>query len=239
MRRWQHCTGTRYGLGVPAFRRTRGPAGRGLFTLLVLVATLTTAPVARAYGDPASDLLSDLDQTVYLSHATRTPIRDVTRLRAAVQAAGTHGFPIRVAIIASRYDLGSETVYWLKPAQYAKTLATEITQLEPRITGPLLVVMPNGMGFVYANHPTASARSLLERIPVASSPGKLTSAATTAVGRLEAAYGNPAAATTRTTAAAAPSSGRNRDRFVIVGAVAAAIAAGAVARLILRRLRAA
>ena len=224
---------------MPAFPGTRGPAGRGLFTLLVLVAALTRPPAAGAYGDPASDLLSDLDQTVYLSHARSTPIGDVERLRAAVTAAAAHGFPIRVAIIASRYDLGSETIYWLKPAQYAQTLSTEVTELEPKITGALLVVMPDGMGFVYPRHATASARSLLPRIPIATGAGGLTRAATTAVERLDATYRRPAAAATQTAASTRSSSRTHRDRIVIVAVFAAALAAGAVGRLALKRGRAA
>jgi hypothetical protein len=70
--------------------------------------------------------------------------RVLTKVTADAKRAG---YPIRVAIIASRADLGSVPTLFEKPQQYAKFLQSEISFNNPR---PLLVVMPNGYGWVAA-----------------------------------------------------------------------------------------
>jgi hypothetical protein len=49
-----------------------------------------------------------------------------------------------VAVIAGSADLGSVTALWRQPAAYARFLDQELSQI---FSGPVLVVMPNGLGF--------------------------------------------------------------------------------------------
>ena len=73
---------------------------------------------------------------------------------------GDAGFPIRVAIIASRSDLGAITGLWLKPRAYARFLGLELSLA---YTGRLLVVMPNGFGFNWPGHAATAAYRTLSR----------------------------------------------------------------------------
>jgi hypothetical protein len=206
---------------------------RGLLTVLAVVALLAAVPAARADGDPASDFL--ISQRVFLPYDTKIPKQDQQQLIAITQAAAKKGFPIRVAVIASEYDLGSVTVLWQQPQRYATFLGTELLFIHK---GPLLTVMPNGMGFNYPKHDTTAAVARLAAIPVPSGSGGLALAATTAVQRLAAVYGVHVAAPASVTAA--PASHRNRnDRIVIAAAAAALLLLGVAARLLLRRRRAA
>ncbi len=205
---------------------------RRLLPTLAVVAMLAAAPAARADGDPASDFL--ISQRVFLPYDTKIPKQDQEQLIAITQAAAKKGFPIRVAVIASEYDLGSVTVLWQQPQRYAKFLGTELLFIRK---GPLLTVMPNGMGFNYPKHDTAAAIAQLAKIPVSSGSGGLALAATTAVQRLAAVYGVHVSAPANV--AAPPASHRNRnDRIAIAAAVAAILVLGVLARLLLRRRRA-
>ncbi len=206
---------------------------RRLLPALAVVALLAAAPAARADGDPASDFL--ISQRVFLPYDTKIPKQDQNRLTAIAQAAAKKGFPIRVAVIASEYDLGSVTVLWQRPQRYATFLGTELLFVHK---GPLLTVMPNGMGFNYPKHDTAAALAQLAKIAVPSGSGGLALAATTAVQRLAAVYGVHVSASAD--GAAPPASHRNRnDRFVIAAVVAAVLLLGVAARLLLSRRRAA
>src|SRR5689334_5651000 len=51
---------------------------------------------------------------------------------------------IRVAVIASRSDLGSVTELWRQPQTYARFLDQELSLVDH---GPLLVAMPGGFGY--------------------------------------------------------------------------------------------
>jgi hypothetical protein len=64
-------------------------------------------------------------------------------LEAAVDAAARARVPIRVAVIATPYDLGSVGALYRKPQRYARFLGQELSYV---YKGRLLVVMPNGYG---------------------------------------------------------------------------------------------
>lgn len=211
----------------------RGRSASIFALLLALLAPLAVARPARAYGDPASDVLNDTDTSIFLPHSVRTPKADSRALAAAVESATKQGFPIRVAVLATPYDLGSLTMYWHRPRQYATVLATEIS---PVVKGPLLTVMPNGLGFSYPKHPTVRAQAMLESIDVRPGASGLARAATTAVGRLRAIYSS---GTTAAPAAAGDASRNRQDRLTLVLVAAGALAALGLARLVRRRLRAA
>jgi cytochrome oxidase Cu insertion factor (SCO1/SenC/PrrC family) len=137
---------------------------------------------ARADGDPASDYL--VSRQVFLSAGSTTVSPSQSKLIGVVAAANRAGFPIRVAVIPTEYDLGSIIELWRKPQLYARFLGLELPYKQR-----LLVVMPNGYGFNWPGHPTAAAYAALEKLPVATAGSSLPGAAETAVMRLAAADG--------------------------------------------------
>jgi hypothetical protein len=142
------------------------------------------APSALADGDPASDVLAT--QPLFLPQDAGVNPQQQVQLTGLLQAAGRAGYAIRVALIASRSDLGSVTELWRQPQTYAEFLGQELSLV---YRGPLLVIMPNGFGFMWPGHSTAVGHSVLMgmRIP-ASGPGLGTTAAS-AVQRLAHAAG--------------------------------------------------
>lgn len=108
----------------------------------VVVVVLLLPSVARADGDPASDYL--LTQPVFTPIDVQLPKASVERLQAIQQDAKQKGYEVRVALIATRYDLGAVTQLFGKPQTYAKFLHQEIRFV---YKGPLLIVMPQGYGY--------------------------------------------------------------------------------------------
>jgi hypothetical protein len=152
--------------------------------LAVLVAL---SPGAHADGDPASDYL--LFHTLYTSIAQQVPGPQLHRLQAAIAGANQSGFPIRVALILDRIDLGAYPQLFHHQAHYAQLLAGEEKQV---FETPILVVLPTGAA-VSNITPLAPAQDIVGAIPV-TRPATATSlalAATTAVRELAAAQGHP------------------------------------------------
>ena len=154
------------------------------------------------------------------------------------KAAGRSRFPIRVAIIANRSDLGAVTALWRKPQAYARFLGLELSLAYKQ---RLLVVMPNGLGFNWPGHPSGPAYRALAGIRIGTGGAGLLSAAQTGVRKLADAEGVKLPSTTSASPAApAPSSpgtaatppGRSVDR--VVGIIAVVLAALAAAALIIR-----
>jgi hypothetical protein len=198
--------------------------------LLVALLALVGVPVAHADGDPASDYL--ITQRVFLPYDTKIPTSDQQVLQGIVADAHKKGYPIRVALIGSDYDLGSVTVLWKQPRRYAQFLAEELQFVHK---DPLLTVMPNGMGFYWVGHKAAGEQATLDDIPIAPGGHGLAQAATRAVQQLAAARGLHL---TPVKVATAKPSHRNRDdRLVIIAAVAIALVVGSVARLLVLRRR--
>ncbi len=113
--------------------------------MLALVAGLSAGP-ARADGDPASDVLAT--QSLFLPQDAGVPAGQQAQLQALLGEAGRAGYPIRVALVASATDLGSITALWRQPQLYARFLGQELSLV---YRGPLVVVMPTGIG-VYNAH---------------------------------------------------------------------------------------
>jgi len=203
----------------------------GRLAVAVVAAALLAglvAPLGRPDGDPASDYL--VGQKVFLPFDAKVSQADQQKLLATVAQAGKQGYPIRVAVIPSDYDLGSVTSLWRKPQLYARFLSAELGFV---YKGRLLIVMPNGFGFNYPKHSSTSEYAVLTKIPVASTPTGLTRAATTATLRLAAAQGIHLVVPT-TPVASASTQNRN-DRLTIIVAVAAALLLGLLLRLLVRR----
>lgn len=178
--------------------RRRGAASVAGIAIAAILAIASTWPaVAHADGDPASDVLAS--QPVFLPQDAGIPAAQQSQLAELVAAARRSGYPIRVALIASPTDLGSVSALWRQPGNYARFLGQELSLV---YGGPLLVVMPNGIGLFGAGQAAAGADASVRTI-APSSAGGLGSAALTAIQRLAAAGGHPltvARATTTSTA---------------------------------------
>jgi len=191
----------------------------GLLLLLVAV------PVARADGDPASDYL--LGQPSFIPPDAGVPPAYAKQLNQVLLDAKDKGYRIRVALIASRYDLGSVGVLDKQPKRYARFLGQELLFVYP---GRLLVVMPNGLGVSRAGKPAPAEQATVDRLPPPGAGGAgLASAATRAVVRLAANAGAvvPVPPLSGDTSTPNP----NHDRLLIVLVTAVALAGFAAYRL--------
>jgi cytochrome oxidase Cu insertion factor (SCO1/SenC/PrrC family) len=200
---------------------------------LAVALVVVSGGVARGDGDPASDYL--VANQVFLSSQSTGVSPAQRQLVAAVAAANRAGFAIRVAVIASDYDLGSVTELWHQPRTYARFLGVELSLAYRRQR--LLVVMPNGFGFNWPGHATAPTYRLLARVPLDSSAGTgLPAAGEVAIRRLARASGvalppsQPAAGS----GSARPSSA---GVLTIIGAVVGGIAALFAFALVVTRAR--
>jgi hypothetical protein len=128
----------------------------------VLIALALLPACARADGDPASDVLAS--QPLFLPQDAGVSARDSAQLNALLTAASHAGYPIKVAVVASRADLGSVTALWNQPQSYARFLAQELSLV---YRGPLLVVMPAGYGFAHVSPRAALGRPDLRLGPAA------------------------------------------------------------------------
>jgi hypothetical protein len=192
---------------------------------LVLAALVLCFPAsARANGDPASDYL--LVQDLFLPFNAKIDADTVERLRDVIKGAEKGGYKIKVALILTRYDLGTAFSLYDQPQRYAQFLGLELSFL---YQGNLLVVMPKGHGFAVNGQADPRSSAVLKPLP---DPGrdatKLASSATRAVTRLATASGHQIV----------PSKGGSatRDRIVI-GAAAVAGAAFIAAFVLFRRQR--
>ena len=149
---------------------------RKLALIAAVVAAVVAAQSARADGDPASDYL--LVQRVFVPYEGAAATKQQHDLTSAVAAAYKAGFPIRVAVIYSNYDLGSVTVLWRKPRTYARFLGVELGFVYKQ---RLLIVMPNGFGFNWPKHTTTAEYALLVKVPIHRGAAGLLESATAAV----------------------------------------------------------
>ncbi len=167
-------------------RRFRWLAALGLSLALLAIAGAWSPAPARADGDPASDVLAS--QPLFLAQDAGLSLRQQTQLAALLSAARRSGYPLRVAVIASRTDLGSVTELWRRPQNYARFLGQELSLV---YRGTLLVVMPNGFGLYRPGARVGGQRAALAGL---SSPGAASGMGPTtiaAVRRLSAAAGHP------------------------------------------------
>ena len=195
--------------------------------LVALLAACALAPAALADGDPASDTL--ITSQVFYPYYSNTPKPAVNRLQQTVADANKRGYTIRVAVITSPYDLGSVSALWHKPQPYARFLSLELAFA---YKDRLLVVSPNGYGYVDRTKPDPAMLKVVQKVPIEKGTEGLLLTADKAVRALAAksGYKLPAAASVK------DGSGSSRDEIVI--AVAAALGVLVVAGVeILRRRR--
>jgi hypothetical protein len=111
--------------------------------LLIAVAVLLPAALARADGDPASDMLP-LNNVFYpYSAPPAKAVRSALEREAAEARAA--GLPVKVALISTPQDLGAVPQLFGRPQLYARFLGYEINPFFKRPQA-LLVVMPSGFG---------------------------------------------------------------------------------------------
>jgi hypothetical protein len=181
---------------------------------LAATGVIALAPThALADGDPASDYL--LGQNVFLPFDVKIPPAKGNQLAQLLANAKRAGFPIRVAVIGTRYDMGSVTVLYAKPKQYARFLGTELKFI---YRGRLLVVMPNGFGYSIGGR-RATSSPIAGLAPPGHDGNRLASGAITAVQRLAAAEGVRLALPK-----AKPVHNTNRDRVIIAAAALTGVA---------------
>jgi hypothetical protein len=174
--------------------------------LVAAAAALVAVPLARANGDPASDVL--LTQPVFFPIDATLPDSDREALLKTVEAANARGYPIRVALIPFTSDLGTAVSLWRHPQSYAKFLGSELAFVYAK---RLLIVQPSGFGFYNRGKPVAKEQRVLAKVPVGKTPAGLAQSATAAVRALTAADGITLPATkTKSTA--------TRDRLIIAAA---------------------
>ena len=194
--------------------------------ILTAAACLCLPADAWANGDPASDYL--LVQSVFLPFNAKIDPGVAGRLSRTVQAAWKSGFKIRVALIVTRFDLGTAFSLYNKPQRYAEFLGLELSFV---YRGRLLVVMPKGFGYSVDGKPDPQAAHALTGL---AGPGKdatkQAEEAAVAIRRLASAAGHRLGSGGGGGASAA------RDRIAIGAAATAGIALIA-ALVLLRRQR--
>jgi hypothetical protein len=192
-----------------------------------VVLTLSVVHDALADGDPASDYL--INQQLFLPFKANLSGDDATELTGILDDSKRKGFPLKVAVISSRYDLGSVPSLFGKPEQYASFLGQEDFYF---FKSELLVVMPKGYGLYKHSGVDPGDRAAVAKLraPGTAATGPLIAAADRAVRALAARRG-------LTLSAASSSSGSSpwRDRAEIIAGVLVLCAIGVVARLVLRR----
>jgi hypothetical protein len=167
---------------------------------------------ARANGDPASDYL--LLQSIFLPFDAKVD-HDVTkRLANTITEASKADFPIKVAVIGTRYDLGTAFSLYNKAQRYSEFLGLELSfQYRDR----LLVVMPDGYGLSINGRPDPAGMKVVQKLPP---PGKDAAkqieGATLAIRRLAAAEG--------IVLSSGGGGSETRDRLVIAAGAVALVA---------------
>ena len=151
--------------------------------VLALAVCAGVAGSARADGDPASDTL--VLRNVFLPYEAPSGTAAVA-LEKQVQAAYTAGYRLKVAVVATKIDLGAIPSLFDKPAEYAKFLGQELSGY---YIGPLLIVMPAGYGIYDGGRSTQAEDGVLAGVarPASAKPVDLVNAATSVVGKLLAA----------------------------------------------------
>ena len=192
----------------------------------VIVAALLVQS-ALADGDPASDYL--ISQQVFLPFNAKISTATAGELTGLLADAKQKGFPLKVAVISTRFDLGSVPSLFGKPQSYASFLGQEDYYF---FKDELLVVMPNGYGlYKHAALPAADKVAIKALPAPGTTQGEpLVAAAIHAVHVLAAKHGVTLSAPKND-----GKSARTSDRIEIAAGVLVLCALAIGARLLLRR----
>jgi hypothetical protein len=205
---------------------------RKTLAVVAVLAALVAVPAALADGDPASDWL--LSKQTFVPQDDGVPPAYATQLANAVSTAKARGYEIRVALLGTKYDMGSVYSLWRQPKEYSRFLGKELYFL---YKGRLLVVFPNGLATSVGGKPApASQQAVVARVAAPGTNGAaLASAATRAVVRLAADHGVIIA--TPPLSGATKNASQNRDRATIGGVVLVVLAALTVLAVLRRRAK--
>ncbi|HVV59505.1 MAG TPA: hypothetical protein VHC45_14185 [Gaiellaceae bacterium] len=196
---------------------------------LVALALGIAVPAARADGDPASDYL--LTKPLFVPQDDGVPSANVNQLTSVLADARARGYTIRVALIGTRYDMGSVYALWKIPKTYARFLGQELKFL---YKGRLLVVMPNGLATSTGGLATPKDQAVVDTIPAPGADGAaMANAAARAVQKLAAQSGVVVALPPLSSP---KGSSANSDRVKIIVGAAALVVLGAAAFWGRRRL---
>jgi hypothetical protein len=200
--------------------------------ILCALALAFVAPgTARADGDPASDVL--LGQDVFAGYGSiSAKVQD--ELESVTAAAGRAGYPVRIALIAGKGDLGSVPQEFGHPAKYAYFLDYEISTA---VSGVVVVVMPKGFGVASGGRPQPQRTALLNGIPIGPGTNGLGIAAVAATEKLAAAAGHPLAGNAASASVPLTASGASISRALETLLVLAVLAALAVTAAVVARRR--
>ena len=168
-------------------------SARRLACLLAAVGALAAAPApALADGDPASDFL--LQQDSFYPYAPKTSGAMRKALDGLLKRTRQAGYPMKVALIESRSDLGAYPNLFSDPQRYANLLAQELQTITHGAKAAdqlhLLVVFPSGFAGSGLGDKVNGALAPLSVNADAQSDG-LAQAAMQAVARLATANGHP------------------------------------------------
>jgi hypothetical protein len=152
----------------------------------VVLAAIAAPVAALADGDPASDYL--LSEPIFLPIDHPVSPNQAATFERLVLGAEKAGLQIKVAVISSKYDLGSVPILYAEPQRYADFLGQELFYYYKH---KILIVMPNGFGIYDNGHSTAVDRAVLAKVaPAKAVNGNvLTAAGTRAVEALAKHYG--------------------------------------------------
>ncbi len=128
--------------------------------VLAALAACIGASAAHADGDPASDFL--LAQNVFVPFDGQISAAHSGQLAALVADAKRRGYTIRVALIVTRFDLGSVPSLWLHPHEYARFLSQELFFA---YKNRVLVVMPNGYGVAKRGKTLQAEQRVVDALP--------------------------------------------------------------------------
>ena len=203
--------------------------------LIALVAVLAAAvaigaPAALADGDPASDYL--LSEPIFLPIDHPVSPSQASAFQKLVLGAEKSGLQIKVAVISSKYDLGSVPILFGTPQRYADFLGQELFYYYKHL---ILIVMPNGYGIYDNGKSTVEERAVLAKLPPAKSDNGdvLTAAGTRAVEALAKRYG----ITISASASSSKGSSTNSERIEIALAALVVVVLTLGVGLVRRRWR--
>ena len=196
------------------------------------VAALALVPAALADGDPASDYL--ITQPAFFPFDAKIDKSQAEELVGLLDDSQKKGYPIRVAVIGTKTDLGAVPSLFRKPQTYARFLGQELFYYYKHA---LLVVMPNGYGiYVHGPAPPADLAAIAKLPPPASADGnELVASAERAVRTLAKRRGIALAAAAP---ASADGSSTNRDRLLLGGGLLILLAIAGASVFAFRRWRA-
>lgn len=218
----------------PVSRSQREPrAIRRRALVLAAVAALVlgslATELARADGDPASDVL--LSQPAFVPADAGFSAQQASALSAFLRESAKAGFPARVAIVPEAYDLGYVTQLWAKPRTYAEFLGVELSLV---FKGPLIVIMPDGFGVNWPGHATTSAYAALSGVAIKPGSAGLLEATRSAVRRVAGVAGVQLGSGTNASTGSSRPTGSNAGVAILIVSLAA-LAAALLLALALRR----